>query len=61
VEEIVLGSRLGAIVEGSIDGNSWVAADALSGVVTGGEVGAEVEFEFEFDINFDAAVGLWLR
>lgn len=61
VEEIVLGSRLGAIVEGSIDDNGWGATDALWGVVTGGEVGVELEFKFEFDINFDAAVGLWLR
>lgn len=61
VEEIVLGSRLGAIVEGSIDDNGWGASDALWEMVTGGEVGVEVEFNFEFDINFDAAVGLWLR
>jgi hypothetical protein len=56
VIEIVLGSRLGEIVEGSIDDSGGSAADALSEIVTGGEVGLEAEF----DINFDT-VGLWLR
>jgi hypothetical protein len=56
VIEILLGSRLGEIVEGSIDDNGGSAADALSEIVTGGEFGVEVEF----DVNFDA-VGLWLR